>query len=138
MAAIYMWFDSEEMILTTTLYPVEVIDGMQLAADIYGGSLSQILAEDHQNSADILSLGTYVILITYGTPEEFHQNSSDILSLGTYVILITYGTPEEFHQNSCNILSLGIVDLLVIVDTPDEKLQIDCDVYPSACSMTPI
>jgi hypothetical protein len=136
MAAIYMWFESELQVFTTTLYPVEVADSMQLSADISAGSLTPVPYESLDLSGDIASAAMPVILISYGPDNESHDISGDLTSVTLYPILITYGPDNEDHDNSGDLVSVTKPLKLVTVDTPDEKLQLTVDVYPSACSMT--
>lgn len=138
MAAIYMWFEEEVQVFTTTLYPVEVIDSLQLSADLYGGSLSLIPAEAHQNSGNLVSMSLPIILISTNGPDEQHQNSGDLVSVTLPIILLSTDGPDEAHDNSGDLVSVSMPLKLVIVDTPDEKLQFTCDINPSSCSMTPV
>lgn len=138
MAAIYMWFDNEQMVLTTTLYPVEVIDYLRLSADISGGDMRNITEESHFNSIDMLGITKPQILIAYGPNEEDYFNSMDLIGITRPQILIDYGPNEEDYFNSADVLGITLLDLLVTADTPDEMLRLGADVNPSACSMTDV
>ena len=126
-------------VITTTLYPIEAIEQLQLAADINDDcALSSIPLEQHQTSSDLLAVRMPQILISYGPDDEQHEISSDVLAIRMPLILLSYGPDDEQHQNSADLLAIRMPLKLVTVDTPDEKLQLALDVTPSDCSLTPV
>lgn len=138
MAAIYMWFDNEQMVLTTTLYPVEVQDFVRVSADISLGYMTLVPSEYHQHSGDVTGISMPVLLISGTAPDEYHQHSGDVTSIQLPTILISGTAPDEYHQHSGDVTSIELVLKLVIADTPDEEVRVFCDVYPSSCSMTAV
>jgi len=138
MAAIYMWFNFEEMVLTTTPYPIEVIDSMQLAVNINAAEMGPINSDSHQNSSTVVAITNPLIYISSPLMSEAHKNNSALVGITNPLILITATAPTEAHKNSSDVVSISNPDKLVIVDTPDEKLQLNCDINPSNCSMTHI
>lgn len=138
MAAIYMWFDDEQMVLTTTLYPIEAVDAQTMSADVSLGLLYNIDEDDIKNSGEFLGGLMPVILITYGPDEEDIKNAGDLTSITMPVILISYGPDEEDIKNAGDLMGISMPLKLVDVFAPDQMMRNVCDVNPSACSMTTI
>jgi len=144
MAAIYQWFKNF-IIYTTTLYPVEVVDEMQLDAVIDGDALMRALPEDDTQISAIIAIdGSYTQLRwfhTYGPEEDDTQVSAIIVIDGTYTQLRwfhAYGPEEDDTQISAIIVINGTYESgRVWGDTPDEELQLD-GVIDADCTMDAI
>ena len=106
MAAIYMWFSDEEIIvLTTTLYPVDAEDYLQLAGSIVSGTMT-LPYTDH--AIDIL-------------PAEF-VSASYIQKRWYY----EYGPDEDhFEILAAEFVSTSYIRIRVIGEAPPEELQLD-------------
>lgn len=139
MAAIYQWFYNEGvLVLTTTLYPIEYKDELQISCDIVTGEMQEIQSDAHTQSGDLLSIELYPILINYGPDNEDHKQSGDLTSIAVNQILLIYDPDNEDHRQSGDLTSITLNLKVVTIDTPDEKLQLDCDITPSDCSMSNI
>ena len=138
MAAIYMWFEHELQIWTTTLYPIEVNDSLQFACNLTYGEMRIVQVEEIDLSSDLLAITIEAILLDYGPDDVPFDLSSDLLSITIEQILFTYGPDDVAFDQSSDLLSITIQDKLVIADTPDERLQLGCNVNPSGCSLTPV
>lgn len=125
-------------IATTTLYPIEVDDSVQLGADITYGEMSLVQGEDYDQSGALLGITLEQILIDYGPDDQPYDQSGDLLGITLQQILIDYGPDNQDYDQSSDLLAISIESKLVIVDTPDERLQVDCDLNPSGCSLTPV
>jgi len=136
MAAIYMWFENEEMILTTTLYPVELIDSLSLSCRLTYGELKPIPVETYEMSGTLLSITLPQILFSYGPDDEQYQMSGTLLGITLPVILIIHPEDEEEYTMSGTLMSITLPLKLVTVYAPVEKLQLNCDINPAYCSMT--
>lgn len=122
-------------IWTTTPYPIEVIEELQLDMDINFGSMVPIPSDEAEYDADITGAGLDVVLLTYGPDNDNAEYDADIISAGLDVILLTYGPDEDEADYDADIVDAGLDTYLVTVDTPDEKLQLDMDIVPGGCSM---
>jgi hypothetical protein len=138
MAAIYQWFPGQAVLLTTTLYPVEVIDELRLGISVAGGSLSLVPIDDLQYGQTLTSVDLNQILLDYGPDEDDLQYGQTLTSVDLLEILLDYGPDTDDLQYGQTLVSVELANKLVIGDTPDEKLQLSCGVYPSGCSMTPV
>lgn len=137
MAAIYMWFENDLVVLTTTLYPVEVTDYLQLTVDIADGRMDVVPQDEGDFSGALESVLLKQILNSYGPDQDSADFSGGLGTVVLQQILNSYGPDQDEADFSGGLVSVVLDLKLVIGDTPDEKLQLDCDIYPPGCSMTP-
>jgi hypothetical protein len=141
MAAIYMWFVNgvQYEVLTTTPYPIEVIEKLQFAFNIHNDcSMSPLPGEAIDFSYSLTGGSLNTILLTAGPYYEAIDFSYSLTGGLLNTILLTAGPYYEAIDFSYELLGGSLISLLVTVDTPDEKLQLVLDVVPSGCSMTHI
>ena len=138
MAAIYMWFQRDVQVLTTTLYPLEVVDAVQFSFDIEDASMSLIPQDELGYSADLLGVTLTEILLTYGPLQDQVYYGADLLAVSLNTILLTHGPVNDELFISSDLLDVNLISLLVTVDTPDEKLQLDFDINATGWHMTPV
>jgi len=136
MAAIYQWFQRDVQVLTTTLYPLEVIDAIQLNFNIVSGSLQPVPQDSLYMSANVTAIVLNQILLSYGTPEDSLDISANVTYVHLNQILLSYGTPEDELDIAGDLIEVLLISLLVTVDTPDEKLQLDFDINSTGWFMT--
>lgn len=129
-------------LFTTTLYPVDVDDGIEFSIAPVGGQFNQWEYDETEYSHDILTgdLQQVVWYLTAGPWEDYTTYSHDILSGDIQqVVWYKYAGPwEDSTEYSHNILTASLINKLVTVDSPDEKLQLSCEIYPTGCSMTAV
>ena len=143
MAAIYMWppKPGTTIVLTTTLYPVEVVDAIVFGVAVNAGSMQAI-------SAEYLGLTNDVTAAAYVQARWFYTDGpyTDYLELTNDVISSTYVQERWFYVDgpytenleiTNDVIQSTYVRVLVIVDTPDEKLQLSVAISP-ACVMEPV
>lgn len=138
MAAIYMWFDNEEMVLTTTLYPVEVEDNLQLNVSLSSGSLEPIPLDEVDVSYSIGSISVDEILLTAPPVDDDADVSYALSGIEVKTVLLSASPVDDDADASYNIVNVEVLSKLVIADTPDEELQLACSIDPTGCSMTPV
>lgn len=138
MAAIYMWPTDNQIILTTTLYPVDVQDGLTFSARVSGGAMAEI-AKDYITSDLGAISASYVQKRWYYTDdagEDFTTSGFGAIS-ASYVQKRWYffeDAGEEFITSGFGAISASLRNLLVIGDTPDESLQISITIN-NTCTM---
>ena len=115
MAAIYQWFVSgvEIQILTTTLYPLEEIEGVKFTVDYSFGYLRAIPVD---------SATTY----------------SNFVSGDIRAIRIEQTVPGDEATTYSNFISGDIRPKLITVYSPDNGMEFAVDLFPANCHMTPI
>lgn len=140
MAAIYQWFDGliEVQIWTTTPYPIEVIEGIEIACDLAECYLTPISGEAADFNGTFLSGSLTQILISYGPNDEAADLNGTFLSGSLYQVLISYGPNDEAADFSGTFLSGVLDEKLVTAYAPDEGIEVACDLIPGSCSMTPV
>jgi hypothetical protein len=138
MAAIYMWFDPEAQVWTTTLYPVEIIDSLGLSVSVTGGGMGVVEGDEYDTTGILQSFEREEIVIFGPVPDDEYDTSGQLLSFVVEELLIEGPEPADEYDTSGVLLSFEHENLLVTVDTPDEQLQLACDVNPVDCSMTPV
>jgi len=137
MAAIYMWFQRDIQLLTTTLYPLEVVDEVQLEFNISSAAMTPINQEELDISANLIAVTMNQILLSYGTPQDELDISANLMAVNLYQILLSYGPGEDELDIAGDVIEVELLDILVRTDTPDEKLQLDFDINSTGWSMTP-
>lgn len=137
MAAIYMWIDAEVMYLTTTLYPVEVIDALQLGGRLGTNPGMYLIPNEGVDNFEVFLSGELRQLLK-STPTYFEaiDNVEVFLSGELRQLLKSTDVFPEALDNTETFLS-GYLDLaLVTVDSPDEALEFSCRLDTANCSLT--
>jgi len=139
MAAIYMWNDDvATIILTTTLYPVEVVDAIVFGVTINAGFMGLLPASDMANNYGFIS-GSYIQkkwFYSDGPYDSDMANDYGFVS-GNYEQkkwFYTDGPYDSDMANNYGFIDGSYVNKLVIADTPDEKLQLSLSIN-TTCSM---
>lgn len=140
MAAIYMWPVDNQVILTTTLYPVDVTEALQLSITFTDGDMFLIPFDDVTNSFGMGPDGTLEQLRWFleDGPYDDEVTASFGMEDGTLEQLRWFfedGPYDDEVTAGFGMGSLGYLDrLLVIGDTPDEALQISITINDT-CTM---
>jgi hypothetical protein len=111
MAAIYQWFVGDIEVLTTTLYPIEVQEGLNFTIDLDYGNMRNVDNDDY-----IFAGGGFED--AYSTP-----------------ILLTGPEPNDDYIMSYGFDDAYPEDKLVIAYTPDQGLIFTVDLDSANCSM---
>lgn len=139
MAAIYQWFPTGQlMFLTTTPYPIEVIDGLEFNVQVGFGGLYLIPNESIDIGATMVSMDLRQILKETGPYYEELDIAQTMVSMDLRQLLKTSGPYYEQLDISQTFISMDLVAKLVTVDTPDEALEMNIELSTGECSMTGI
>lgn len=139
MAAIYQWFVGDEVVYTTTLYPIDVTDGLQLyAATNPYGNLSIFPVDYTTTDANISDVYLDVVLLSGDTGEDYTTTDSSIPNIYIDLLLQSGDTGEDYSTTDSSMIDIYIDELLVTCDTPDESLQLSCTVNAAGSSLTPV
>ena len=138
MAAIYMWIEDEYILLTTTLYPVEVVDNLQIGITFSGGFMSPI-PESIISATQDMEDGTYIQVrwFYFDGPYDSDLEATQDMGDGTYVQVrwFYYDGPYDSDLEATQAMADGTyVTKLVLADTPDEALQFALSIN-NTCSM---
>ena len=141
MAAIYtpMWpIDIE---VTTTLYPVDVTDAMDISVDVAESSMGLIPSDELLNTFR-MGDSTYIQKRWFyeaGPFDDYIENTFGMED-GTYIQkrwFLVDGPYDDYIENTFGMEDGSLINKLVEVDSPDEELQLSC-VTNSASTMSAI
>ena len=131
MAAIYMWRQGEVTVITTTPYPLDATDGMDVSLSFTEGSLTNVPVDEVQSYNVEAFGGDYYQLrwfYTYG-PDTDEVQSTDVTAFdGAYNRIryfYTYG-PDTDEVQSTDVTAFGGEYNLKLIeaDSPDEEIDI--------------
>jgi hypothetical protein len=128
----------ELTLATTTPYPIEAIESMQLDTVLAEGSMSPVPEDELDLSFSILQAPLNQILLSTGPHEDEVDLAFSLVQAPLYQILLSTGPHEDALDLSASLLQAPLEDKLVTALAPDEELQLDCVLSDSDCSMTPI
>jgi hypothetical protein len=135
MAAIYQWFIGVEETVTTTLYPVELSEGLSFAVDLDYGDMRNIDNDDYILSYGFEDAYSVEILLTGPEPEDDYIMSYGFDDAYFVVILLTGPEPNDDYIMSYGFDDAYPEDKLVIAYTPDQGLIFTVDLDSANCSM---
>jgi len=141
MAAIYQPKVWKDFWLTTTLYPVEVVESVVFGISITDGYMLPLVTEAVAGSADLVGGVWFQARWFYedGPYDDAVQGSADLAGGVWFQARWFYedGPYDDSVQGSADLLSGYLVNKLVEADSPDEMLQLGCTVQ-ATCSMTAV
>jgi hypothetical protein len=139
MAAIYMWPVDDQTILTTTLYPVEVVEAMVFGASAAGGSMG-IVPEDHLAITEEMQTTPSYIQVRWfyeDGPYEDHIGLAESMGVGSYIQVRWFyedGPYSDALAITGDLQYITVTFKGVQTDTPDETLQLSTTIS-SGCTM---
>lgn len=130
MAAIYMWPVDEQILLTTTLYPVEAIEGMSLQATPTSSGMYAVLYDKAAATHDTIE-GSYTQIRWFyndGPYLDYLESTHQTIE-GTYVQIRWFYEdgpyPDQLSATHETVDATHGLKL-VTADSPDEKVQLTC------------
>jgi len=138
MAAIYTWYDDGIVYLTTTLYPVEVLEAMELNISITVGSMYLVPTDEIAFINDMDST-------IYTQVRWFYEDGpyADEIAFINDMDSTSYVQTRWFYEDGPYTDEIGFTDDMfeiivllkgVLADTPDEELQLSIAI-DATCSM---
>ena len=122
MAAIYQWEHLDLQVLTTTLYPIEVVEGLAFSLSFQLGYMRQI-PDDHMIVFGDAVSGTVVqVLLTTGPYDDHVILEADMLLGSVVQVLLETGPYDDHMIVEADMLSGLVKNGLVKVFMPDEGL----------------
>ena len=138
MAAIFCPPWPKDLELTTTLYPVVVVESFQMSASFTDGWMALIPVDFLEMTQAVIS-GTYIQkrwFISDGPYDDDLEMTQAVIS-GTYIQLrwfISDGPYYDFLEMTQAVISGTYVNKLIEADTPDESLQMGISIN-NTCTM---
>jgi hypothetical protein len=136
MAAIYMWFEDEEVIVTTTPYPIEIIEGMHMGAELLSIRMDPIPEDAYAITMLALSGDVKDILITAPIEDDAYQIDVTALTGDVKDILIIAPPEDDAYETDMLALTGEVRDAIVAAWMPDEGLHFGCTLL--SISMTAV
>ena len=137
MAAIYMWFNpGEEVTFTTTLYPLEAADALNLSVTLVSWTMQEPTDESMDMSVGFVSGQLNTLLLDYGPEDEAMDINVGFVSGQLNILLLEYGPDDEAMDISVGFVSGILNDLLVETYAPDEALEFS--IALTSFTMTPV
>lgn len=139
MAAIYQWFVGDEVVYTTTLYPIDVTESLQLSAvaNPYG-NLSNFPVDYATGDVTLSYIELNFLLLSGDTGEDYATGDVTLTFIEMVSLLQTGDTGEDYATGDVTLTYIEIVDMLVTCDTPDESLQLTCSTNAANSFLTPV
>lgn len=139
MAAIYQWIIGDEVVYTTTLYPIEAEDSLQLTVTVQdGGYLSNFPVDNVSFSWSPEQFELVTLLLSSNTDTDYVQFEWEPREFELVELLLSANTDVDYVQFEWAPIDFEIIDMLVICDTPDESLQFTVTVNAGNSSLTPV
>lgn len=136
MAAIYMWFEDEEVIVTTTPYPIEIVEGINIGATMLSIRMDPIPVDAYQTTFLALSGEVKDVLLTAPIEDDAYLTTFTALSGDVKDILIIAPTEDDAYSTTFTALTGTVRDAIVETWMPDEGLHFGCTLL--SISMTPV
>lgn len=126
MAAIYQWFVNKAVVVTTTPYPIEVIESVEFDADVGAFNMRDIYGDDLESGWSFTTGELRVLLKSYG-PDSDDVDSSWSFTTGEMRVLL-----REYGPDSDD------VDVAWSFDAASLVLKlIQTQIYPHGLDMAP-
>jgi hypothetical protein len=126
MTAIYQWFVEEDIttVVTTTLYPAQTEDAVELGISLVYGYMMLIPDEQHNIAVESTSGSITTVLLTTDIEDEEHNIGVESTFGSITEVLITIGPEEEQHNVAVESTFGSITSKLVYAELPDEAMDI--------------
>ena len=136
MAAIYMWPEDKYLLLTTTLYPIDVTDVLVFGVSVTEGALDLLPNSDFKSTFG-LEDSTLIQLRWFYTDGPYDSDFLSTFDLqdGTLIQLrwfLTDGPYDSYFLSTFDLQDGSLINKLVAVDTPDEKIQLALKIEASS------
>ena len=141
MAAIYMWPLDYQVILTTTLYPVDANDGVLLAATISGGYMNLLPYDEVQTANEDMWYAEYIQTRWFyeDGPYDDFVNTFDENILSSVYTQTRWFYEDGPYDDFVNTFDEDLLDIQyllkgVFADAPEEMLQLSATITTN-CDM---
>lgn len=137
----YFQYGFEEIFtqeLTSTLYPLEMEEAVQLDIGIADASMNPIPEDSMEFGVTFLSGSLAEILVSTGPYDDAMDFGVTILSATLVQLLLETGPYDDAMDFGVTFLSGELIFKLIETYAPDEALQLGIALDEAACSMTPV
>ena len=125
-------------VLTTTPYPIELTESLEMGCDMTFGAMRTIPEDEMNIAASFVSGSVIETLLDGGVLPDAMDIAAAFISGSVVATLLEGSVPPDEMDISAAFISGSKELKLVTAYTPDESIQMGCDMNPSGCSMTPV
>jgi len=129
---------SDLVIVTSTPYPIDIADFVQLSASLVFGAMRAIPNDEADVSFQLVQAPMVQILMTTGPYDDAADVSFRLIQAPMVQILLSTGPYDDAADVSFELLQAPLVTKLVSGDTPDDAMDISISLVSAECSMTPV
>lgn len=137
MAAIYMWRQGEVLVITTTPYPIDYTESLEISVSPVSGDLFAIPQDYFDTGIALVSGELNLIRFDQFVDEEGFDTGLALVSGQLNIIRFDVFAEEEAFDTGISLISGTLIGKVVEGDTPDESLEVSCTIE-SDCSMTAV
>jgi hypothetical protein len=138
MAAIYQWFDIYEEVYTTTLYPLELGEGLSVTIAFDEGFMRPITENAIEYSHQLLAGTLRVLLLTAPEQEDEIEYSHQLLAGTLRQLLLSAPEQVDEIEYSHQLLGGTLEVLLITAWMPPQGIYVTCDIDQAGCYLTSI
>lgn len=138
MAAIYQWFYGVQVLVTTTMYPIEVEEGVVVSFDLESGWMQPVLTDSYDTAFDFK--GGELVSILLLMPEETDSYDTTFGFTGGELrdVLLSDSERTDSYDTTFNFTGGTLEDKLRQTYAPDEGIALAVAMYPANCHMTSV
>ena len=138
MAAIYQWFVDTDVIVTTTLYPVEAQDALVFDIDLSGSSMTEMNRDKLDIGQTFLTITRTDVLIT-GTadPDSLDMGQTFLTITRTDVLIDATADPDSLDIGQ-TFLDISRSDILIRAQHPENGVYMTIGLDEAGTSLDPV
>lgn len=136
MAAIYQWFEGIEVILTTTLYPIEVETNLQVSMDMVGFWDWEVSLDHAEQTFEFLGGDRFDVLLTIPPEYDYSEQTFQFIGGERFQVLLSIPPEEDASEQTYWFTGGERFDILIRIYSPPQNLVISMDIDPESFEMT--
>ena len=139
--AYFMWgagTSEQSEILTTTLYPLEEIDGIEFTVDLLAGAMRAIPNDDAAHHSVFIGGDIRQIRLEQTVPGDDAAHHSVFVGGDIRQIRLEQTVPGDQASHHSVFIGGDIRPKLITIYAPDDGIEMTVDLFPANCHMTPV
>lgn len=126
---VYFQYDDTPILteeITTTLYPVEVLEGIQLGAVLGASSMTDVPTDEAQSDMGFIGAILTDVRIEYGPDVDQSQSDMGLIDVVLTTVRLSYGPDIDESQSDMALIDVVLVRGKVSAQAPTHGLDIGC------------
>ncbi len=133
-----MWYETDVQIWTTTLYPLEAVEGLAMSIDLKYGDMKSIDEDTFNFNYGFDDAFVTPILLTGPTPVDAYNFNYGFDDAFIDDILLAGPVPVDTYNFSYGFDDAFIQDLLITAYMPEQGIIMSIDLNAINCSMVDV